>query len=127
MGQILPLHFTADSQISPLRYAADSRDSPRNFAELSQILSLFNAAEILPLYVYVFTLEPCLCIFVYSRELDLASVYLCTVENRVDKKSRFQFFVKYDYRFLLDVIIAIIAEDLACVIIMIITIIANTK
>ncbi len=32
---------------------------------------------------------------------------------RVDTKWRFQFFVKYDYRFLLDVIIAIIATFFA--------------
>jgi hypothetical protein len=32
---------------------------------------------------------------------------------RVDTKWRFQFFAKYDYRFLLDVIIAIIATFLA--------------
>jgi hypothetical protein len=31
------------------------------------------------------------------------------VPNRVDTKWRFQFFAKYDYRFLMDVIIAIIA------------------
>jgi hypothetical protein len=35
------------------------------------------------------------------------------VRNRVDKKWRFQFFAKYDYRFLLDVIIAIIATFFA--------------
>jgi hypothetical protein len=31
------------------------------------------------------------------------------LSGRVDTKWRFQFFAKYDYRFLLDVIIAIIA------------------
>jgi hypothetical protein len=33
--------------------------------------------------------------------------------NRVDTKWRFQFFAKYDYRFLLDVIIVIIATFFA--------------
>jgi hypothetical protein len=33
--------------------------------------------------------------------------------NRVDTKWRFQFFAKYDYRFLSDVIIAIIASFFA--------------
>ncbi len=37
--------------------------------------------------------------------------------SRVDTKWRFQFFAKYDYRFLLDVIIAIIATFSAKVII----------
>ncbi len=32
-----------------------------------------------------------------------------SLDNRVDTKWRFQFFAKYDYRFLLDVIIAITA------------------
>jgi hypothetical protein len=36
-----------------------------------------------------------------------------TLSTRVDTKWRFQFFAKYDYRFLLDVIIAIIATFFA--------------
>jgi hypothetical protein len=39
--------------------------------------------------------------------------------TRVDTKWRFQFFTKYDYRFLLDVIIAIIATFFAKAIIVI--------
>jgi hypothetical protein len=35
------------------------------------------------------------------------------VSSRVDTKWRFQFFAKYDYRFMLDVIIAIIATFFA--------------
>jgi hypothetical protein len=36
-----------------------------------------------------------------------------SLANRVDMKWRFQFFAKYDYRFMLDVIIAIIATFFA--------------
>jgi hypothetical protein len=41
------------------------------------------------------------------------------IASRVDTKWRFQFFAKYDYRFLLDVIIAIIATFFAKAIIVI--------
>jgi hypothetical protein len=44
-----------------------------------------------------------------ERNLDIFSF----IVNRVDTKWRFQFFAKYDYRFLLDVIIAIIANFFA--------------
>ncbi len=39
--------------------------------------------------------------------------YLTFIVGRVDTKWRFQFFAKYDYRFLLDVIIAIIVTFFA--------------
>ncbi len=40
-------------------------------------------------------------------------ISVCKDASRVDTKWRFQFFAKYDYRFLLDVIIAIIATFFA--------------
>ncbi len=38
---------------------------------------------------------------------------MLSINTRVDTKWRFQFFAKYDYRFMLDVIIAIIATFFA--------------
>jgi hypothetical protein len=51
------------------------------------------------------------------REVGVASQL--AAGRRVDTKWRFQFFAKYDYRFLLDVIIAIIATFFAKAIIVI--------
>jgi hypothetical protein len=42
-----------------------------------------------------------------------------SVDSRVDTKWRYQFFAKFDYRFMLDVIIAIIANFFAKAIIVI--------
>ncbi len=48
-----------------------------------------------------------------SFNFSTAKYFFGIDETRVDTKWRFQFFAKYDYRFLLDVIIAIIATFFA--------------
>jgi hypothetical protein len=48
-----------------------------------------------------------------NKHTDQAFTYASAVTGRVDTKWRFQFFAKYDYRFLSDVIIAIIATFFA--------------
>jgi hypothetical protein len=73
-----------------------SQESRENFGSKKQVLHLARISKV----ILVSTL--------IVRKAESPNYHVNT-QYRVDTKWRFQFFAKYDYRFLLDVIIAIIA------------------